>query len=284
MDLSSFKSVLLHRPRILWLVLGAMLLVSVLPLALYHRQVLQLSQGKLTDTESVQQTEVTRSLAEEIQQFDANLYQQLISERQILALTGLIDKVDNAQNAPQVSRVLENFVASNPNILYLTAVGKDAKGSGAGNFQANQDPFVAKALQRAFTTTLQSLVFRSDPLAIGPENRPAFVMAVPLRSERSIFGDAGRRRFAGRNSPAASGNQRARPRRVRGGPQRAHRGPPGHAPVRARLGRETKFARRHPSHCAAEGTAHDRNASPLRNDGQRQESRKWSERTAPSRT
>ena len=180
MDLETLKSAILRRPRILWLVLGAMLLVSVLPLALYHRQVLQLSQGKLTDTESVQQTEVTRSVAEEIQQFDANLYQQLISQRQILALTGLIDKVDNAQSAPQVTRVLENFVASNPNILYLTAVGKDAKGAGAGNFQANQDPFVAKALQRAFTTTLQSLVFRSDPLAIGTENRPAFVMAVPL--------------------------------------------------------------------------------------------------------
>ena len=188
MDLSRLKSVFSHRPRILWLVLGAMLLVSVLPLGLYHRQVLQLSQGKLTDTESVQQTEVTRSLAEEIQQFDANLYQQLISERQILALTGLIDKVDTVQNAPQVSRVLENFVASNPNILYLTAVGKDAKGNGAGNFQANQDPFVAKALQRAFTTTLQSLVFRSDPLAIGPENRPAFVMAVPLEVNDQFSG------------------------------------------------------------------------------------------------
>jgi HD-GYP domain-containing protein (c-di-GMP phosphodiesterase class II) len=188
LNLSDFKSVFFHRPRILWLVLGAMLLVSVLPLALYHRQVLQLSQGKLTDTESVQQTEVTRSLAEEIQQFDANLYQQLISERQILALTGLIDKVDTAQNAAQVSRVLENFVASNPNILYLTAVGKEAKGSGAGNFQANQDPFVSKALQRAFTTTLQSLVFRSDPLAIGPENRPAFVMAVPLEVNDQFSG------------------------------------------------------------------------------------------------
>ena len=188
MSLSGLKSVFFQRPRILWLVLGAMLLVSVLPLALYHRQVLQLSQGKLTDTESVQQTEVTRSVAEEIQQFDANLYQQLISERQILALTGLIDKVDSAQNAAQVSRVLENFVASNPNILYLTAVGKEAKGSGAGNFQANSDPFVSKALQRAFTTTLQSLVFRSDPLAIGPENRPAFVMAVPLEVNDQFSG------------------------------------------------------------------------------------------------
>jgi HD-GYP domain-containing protein (c-di-GMP phosphodiesterase class II) len=169
-------------------VLGAMLLVSVLPLALYHRQVLQLSQGKLTDTESVQQTEVTRSVGEEIQLFDTNLYQQLISERQILALTDLIDKVDDAQRAPQLTRVLENFVASNPNILYLTAVGKDARGTGAGNFQAIQDPFVSKALQRAFTTCLQSLVFRSDPLAIGTENKPAFVMAVPLQVNDQFSG------------------------------------------------------------------------------------------------
>jgi len=169
-----------ERPRILFLVLGAMLLVSVLPLGLYHRQVLQLSQTKLTDTESVQQTEVTRSVAEEVQLFDTNLYQQLISERQILALTDLIDKVEDSGREPQVTRVLENFVASNPNILYLTVVGKDARGTGAGNFQVAQDPFVSKALQRAFTTCLQSLVFRSDPLAIGTDNRPAFIMAVPL--------------------------------------------------------------------------------------------------------
>ena len=257
------KSVFSHRPRILWLVLGAMLLVSVLPLALYHRQVLQLSQGKLTDTESVQQTEVTRSLAEEIQQFDANLYQQLISERQILALTGLIDKVDNAQNAPQVTRVLENFVASNPNILYLTAVGKEAKGTGAGNFQANQDPFVSKALQRAFTTTLQSLVFRSDPLAIGPENRPAFVMAVPLEVNDQ---------FSGMLAAVVSLDsilQRLQETSVRGrvvfvvdhsGHIVAHPDMRQFVPgsdARAQL------ARRHPSHCAAERPAHDRNASPL---------------------
>ena len=168
------------RPRLLLLVLGAMLLVSVLPLGLYHRQVLQLSQEKLTDTESVQQTEVTRSVGEEVQLFDANLYQQLISGRQILALTGLLDQVDDPAHAPQVTRLLENLVASNPNILYLTAVGKAAKGTGAGNIRADQDPFVGKALQRAFSACLQSVVFRSEPLALGPDNRPAFVMAIPL--------------------------------------------------------------------------------------------------------
>ena len=182
------KSSRMRRPRLLFLVLGAMLLVSALPLGLYHFQVLRLSQEKLTDTESVQQTELTRSVGEEIQLFDANLYQQLISERQILALTGLLDHIDDPVRAPQVTRLLENFVASNPNTLYLTAVGTNAKGAGAGNFRADQDPFVSKELQRAFSACLQSVVFRSEPLALGPENRPAFVMAIPLQVQDQFSG------------------------------------------------------------------------------------------------
>ncbi|PYU31751.1 MAG: hypothetical protein DMG28_14290 [Acidobacteria bacterium] len=180
MRLERFIPAQLRRPRILWMVLGALLLVSLVPIALYHRQVLRLSQGKLADTERVQQAELTRSLAEEIQLFESNLHQQLISQRQILALTGLIQDVDDPARAPQVTRLLENFVDSNPHFLYLTAVGKNAKGTGAGKFRADKDEFVSKALQRAFTTTIQSLKFRSDPLALGPENRPAFVIAVPL--------------------------------------------------------------------------------------------------------
>src|SRR5437899_5598319 len=162
------------------MVLGALLLVSLVPIALYHRRVLRLRQRKVADTERVQQGELTPSLAEESQLFESNLHQQLISERQILALTGLIQDVDDPARAPQVTRLLENFVDSNPHFLYLTAVGKNAKGTGAGKFRADKDEFVSKALQRAFTTTIQSLKFRSDPLALGPENRPAFVIAVPL--------------------------------------------------------------------------------------------------------
>ncbi len=183
------------RVRILWLVLGALLLVSALPIGLYHRQVLQLSQDKLVDTERVQQTELTRSLAQEIQLYESNLTQQLISERQILALTGLIDNVEESAAEPKVTRLLENFVDSNRDtFIYLTAVGKSGKGTSAsqGNFRAEQDPFVARALQRAFATCVQSQQlqvdkFRSDPLALAPQNRPAFVVAVPLKDLNDNF-------------------------------------------------------------------------------------------------
>ena len=184
------------RVRILWLVLGAMLLVSALPLILYHRQVLKLSQDKLVDTERVQQTELTRSLAQELQQYESNVTQQLMSERQILVLTGAIQDVEDPASEPKVTRLLENSVESNPStFLYLTAVGKSGKGTSAsqGNFRAEKDPFVSKALQRAFITCVQSpqlgsVKFRSDPLALEPDNQPAFVIAIPLNVDQQFTG------------------------------------------------------------------------------------------------
>jgi len=187
---SAWARLRVGRVRILWLVLGALLLVSAVPIALYHLQVLQLSQEKLVNTELVQQTDLTRSLAREIQLFEANLTQQLVSERQILELMGLSDNVEDPVAEPKVTHLLENFAESNHDtFLYLTAVGKSGKGTVAsqGNYRADQDPFVAKALQRAFAASMQSVKFRSDPLALAPDNRPAFVIAVPLKDINENF-------------------------------------------------------------------------------------------------
>src|SRR2546430_16434355 len=81
------------RVRILWLVLGALLLVSALPIGLYPRQGLELSQEKLVDTQRVQQSELTRSMADEINLFESNLTHQLITRRPILTLTGPLQDV-----------------------------------------------------------------------------------------------------------------------------------------------------------------------------------------------
>jgi putative nucleotidyltransferase with HDIG domain len=165
--------------------LGALLLVSAFPIGLYHRQVLQLSQDKLVDTERVQQTDLTRSLTQEIQFFEANMSQQLLSQRQILGLMNVSDNVEDPVAEPKVTRILQTFAENNPNtFLYLSAVGKSRKGTVAsqGNYRADQDPFVAKALQRAFVWCMQqSGEFRSDPLALAPDDRPAFVVALPLK-------------------------------------------------------------------------------------------------------
>src|SRR5262249_20785339 len=133
------------RIRILWLVLGALLLVSALPIGLYHRQVLQLSQDKLQDTERVQQSDLTRSLAQEVQLFDSNLTQQLLSQKKFWELTGVFSEVKNPASERKVTSLLKNFGESNrTTVVYVTAVGRNGKGTSAsqGNFRAEQDPFV----------------------------------------------------------------------------------------------------------------------------------------------
>ena len=100
MPIDALKHLTTRRLRILWIVLGALLLVSVAPLWLYHRQVIRLSDEKLQDTERLQQSEITRSLASETLQFEQNLREQLLSQRQVLALTGTARRSHPAAGPP----------------------------------------------------------------------------------------------------------------------------------------------------------------------------------------
>jgi HD-GYP domain-containing protein (c-di-GMP phosphodiesterase class II) len=177
-----------RRLRILWIVMAALLLVSVTPLWMYHRQALRLSEEKLQDTERVQQSEITRSLANETLQFEQGLRQQLSSQRQVLAVTGWIQNVDDAAHAPQLSRLLQDFVENNPEILFVTAVSREAKGPTAGSVSADRDPFVDAALKRAFQASYQGFDYVSEPFAVGQENRPALVMSVPLFADGQYSG------------------------------------------------------------------------------------------------
>jgi HD-GYP domain-containing protein (c-di-GMP phosphodiesterase class II) len=173
---------LLSRVRILWLVLGALLLVSLVPILLFQRQVLQLSQQKLEDTERRQQGEITRLLAEEILLFENNLDQQLNDEIKILELAGVASDVSTPQHAAEVTQRLEEFVKNNPDILYVTALNVQAKGPWSGNFRADLDPFVGKALQRGFMMCVQGAKFSSGALAIGEgkDTISGHVVAVPI--------------------------------------------------------------------------------------------------------
>ena len=188
MPIQALKHFTTRRMRILWIVLGALLLVSVTPLWLYHRQVLHLSEEKLQDAEQVQQNETTRSLASETLQFEQGVHEQLTTQRQVLTLTGWTQDVDDPTVAPQLLRLLEEFAQNNPNILYVTAINRQAKGQSAGSFAADQDPFVDAALKRGFQASYQGFDFLSEPFALGQDDHPALVMSVPLMQDGQFSG------------------------------------------------------------------------------------------------
>ena len=188
MPIQILKRLTTRRVRILWIVLSALLLVSVAPLWLYHRQVLRLSEEKLQDAEQVQQNETTRSIANETLQFERNVHDELTTQRQVLSLTGWIQDVDDPTVSPQISRLLQQFVENNPNILYVTAINRQAKGQSAGSFAADQDPFVDAALKRGFQASFQGMDFLSEAFALGQSDHPALVMSVPLMSDGQFSG------------------------------------------------------------------------------------------------
>jgi len=180
----------LSRVRILWLVLGALLLVSLLPILAYHYRVLRLSQDKLEDTERLQQVEITRLLAGEILLFQNSLDQQLSDQITLLTSTGALADVNSPQHYGDVTQRLEEFVKNNPDILYVTALNSQLKGPWSGSFRADADPFVKKALERAFTMAAQGTKFSSGALAIGEgkTTSPAYVIGVPLVWEQKPAG------------------------------------------------------------------------------------------------
>ena len=95
----------------------------------------------------MQQSEITRSLASETLQFEQSLREQLLSQRQMLALAGWIRDVDDPSHAPQLARLLQVFVENNSDILYVTAVNKEAKGPSAGSVSADRDPVHGSGLE-----------------------------------------------------------------------------------------------------------------------------------------
>lgn len=181
----------IRRVRILWMMLIALMLVSLFPLWLYHQRVINLSEDQLELNERLQQTEVTRSLAEEVHQYNLSLNQQLNGQREIFRLTGLLTGVDDPRQDRQVLALLESFVKNNPSFLYVTAIGRSAKGQRAeqvGGSEAAGDDFVRRELQRAFTTSHQKAPFHSDPLAFGKDSTPVLVVAVPLIENDQFYG------------------------------------------------------------------------------------------------
>src|SRR5262249_14524650 len=136
----------------------------------------------------VQQSEITRSLASETLQVEQSLHEQLQTQRQVLALTGWIENVDDPTHRAQLARLLQDFVEGKPNILYATAGNKQGTSQTAGSFRADQDPFVQGALKRAFTANIQGLNFLSEPFALGKDDRPALVMSVPLLADGQFSG------------------------------------------------------------------------------------------------
>lgn len=178
-----------RRLPILYVVLAVLITVSVAPLLFYGLQISSKNRERLMTNEQVLQTIITRSLAEEIFLYQSNVSNQLRSLRHLLVLTGHVEDVGAPGRALALRTLLENFATGSENILYVSVVNQFGHGLRAGQYEAEEDPFVRKVLERALVASAQRHEFHSDPLLIvhGNANLPVIIMATPLNAGSGEF-------------------------------------------------------------------------------------------------
>ena len=174
----------LHIPAripLLYVILGVLLAISVLPMYFYSAQIENMNRERLKTNEMLLQNTVTRSLADDISQHQEALHMMLAnlsSSIQVMMLANPSGSDLNAQKllTPELRAMLENFVSSSNDIAYATLLNGNAKGISAGRIEP--DAFLQRELERAYQAAREGRVYSGQPLMVGSGKSARTVMLV----------------------------------------------------------------------------------------------------------
>src|ERR1700720_2276120 len=169
------------RIPLLYVILGVLLAISVLPMYFYSAQIEDMNRERLKTNEMLLQNTVTRSLADDISQHQEALHMMLANlsssiEVMMLANPSGSDLSTDKLLTPELRAMLENFVSSSNDIAYATLLNADAKGVSAGRIEP--DAFLQRELERAYQAAREGRVFSGQPLTIGSGKSARTVMLV----------------------------------------------------------------------------------------------------------
>ena len=175
------------RIPILYVILGAMLTVSVVPMYFYAK-VVAINRERLKTNEMLLQNTVTRSLADDASQRHQNLNMTL----QNLAAAVQINSGGNLDDAtiasPEMRALLENFVSNGSDIAYASIVNGEAKGVTAGRIVP--DEFLQREMKKGFDSAREGRAYNGQALQVGTENETQTVMLVtrPIMAGDNFIG------------------------------------------------------------------------------------------------
>ena len=177
----SFKLPIPARIPLLYVILGVLLAISVVPMYFYSAQIETMNRERLKTNEMLLQNTVTRSLADDISQHQEALHMMLAnlsSSMQVMMLANPGGNDLNAQKlpTPELRAMLENFVSSSNDIAYATLLNADAKGVSAGRIEP--DAFLQRELERAYQAAHEGRGFSGQPLMVGSGKSARTVMLV----------------------------------------------------------------------------------------------------------
>jgi len=184
------------RIPLLYVILGVLLAISVLPMYFYSAQIENMNRERLKTNEMLLQNTVTRSLADDISQHQEALHMMLANLSSSIQVMMLANPSGNDLNAqklltPELRAMLENFVSSSNDIAYATLLNADAKGVSAGRIEP--DAFLQRELERAYQAAREGRVYSGQPLMVGGGKSARTVMLVssPIMYDKRFLGMVG---------------------------------------------------------------------------------------------
>jgi len=153
------------RIPILYVILGVLVAISVVPMYFYSAQVERDNRERLKTNEKLLQNTVTRSLADEISQHEASLRLMLGNESSAIQIASAGDISGAHVERPELRALLENFVSSSADIAYATLLNADAKGISAGRIAP--DAFLRRELERGFAAARENRIYNGQALVVG---------------------------------------------------------------------------------------------------------------------
>jgi len=179
------------RIPILYVILGVLLVISIVPMYFYSAQVESINRDRLKTNEMLLQNTVTRSLADDLSQHERSLGMMLANLSSAIQVASGGDIGERNIEAPELRALLENFVSSSDEIAYATLLNSDAKGISAGRIAP--DAFLQRELERAYAAARDGRAYNGQALVVG-EGKSAhtvFLVSTPVKYGQRFLGTIG---------------------------------------------------------------------------------------------
>lgn len=164
------------RIPILYVILGVLVVISVVPMYFYSTQVQSINRERLITNERLLQNTVTRSIADDISQHQESFRLMQANLASALQVESGGDLTGEHVQAPELRALLENFVSSSSDLDYATLLNSEAKGISAGRIEP--DAFLQRELEQAYAAANDARAYNGQPLLVGSGKTSHTVMVV----------------------------------------------------------------------------------------------------------
>jgi HD-GYP domain-containing protein (c-di-GMP phosphodiesterase class II) len=179
------------RIPILYVILGVLIVISIVPMYFYSAQVEAINRDRLKTNEMLLQNTVTRSLADDLSQHERSLRMMLANLSSAVQIASGGDIGDKNIEAPELRALLENFVSSSDDLAYATLLNSDAKGISAGRMAP--DAFLQRELQHAFDAARDGRAYTGQALQVEDDKvqRTVVLVSNPVSYDGHFLGMVG---------------------------------------------------------------------------------------------